>query len=71
MTSATIDILLTAIVGFLLVDQHNRNLFRRLDRLDDTSIRQTKEFETTLPAYKEDPNVQALEAGRRSALKDR
>ena len=64
-------ILLTAIVGVLLVDQHNRNLFRRLDRLDDTSIRQTKEFETTLPAYKEDPNVQALEAGRRSALKDR
>ena len=62
---------LATIVGVLLVDQHNRNMFRGLGRPDDTSIRQIKEFESTLPAFKKDPIIQALEAGRRRALKDR
>lgn len=56
---------LATIVGVLLVDQHDKNCFRRLGRPDDTSIRQIKEFESTLPAFEKDPIIQALEAGRR------
>jgi len=62
---------LATIIGVLLVDQHNRNMFRRLGRPDDTSIRQIKDFESTLPAFEEDPIVRALKAGRKRALKDR
>ena len=60
---------LTAIVDVLLIDQNNLDMFRRLGRPDDTSIRQIKDFESTLPAFEKDTIILALEAGRRRAFK--
>lgn len=55
---------LAAIVGVLLIYQHDRNLFRRLDRPDNGTIQQIDAFETTLPAHEDGPLVQAILAGR-------
>ena len=59
---------LAAIVGVLLIDQHDRTLVRRLGKPDEDTVREIDTFESTLPAHEDDPIVQALWAGRRRAL---
>lgn len=59
---------LAAIVGILLVDQHDWNLIRGLSKPDESTVREIAEFESTLPPYNEDPSVLALQEGRRRAL---
>ncbi len=56
-----------AVAGFLLIDQHNWNLFRRLGKPNNNTIQQIDAFEATLPAHEDDPLVRALSAGRRRA----
>ncbi len=56
-----------AVAGVLLIDQHNRKLFRQLGKPDNDTIQQIDAFEATLPAHEDDPTVQALLAGRRRA----
>lgn len=58
---------ITAIAGILLIDQHNRTLFRRLDKVDEDSIREINAFEAALPAHEDDPLVKALRAARERA----
>ena len=54
-----------AVVGVLLIDQHNRTQFRSLGKLDDDTIKEISAFEATLPAHEEDPLVKALLAARK------
>lgn len=56
---------ISAVAGVLLIDQHNRNLFRRLDGIDDSAVREIDDFEETLPVHEDDPLVTTLLAGRR------
>ena len=56
---------LAAVVGVLLIYQHNRNLFRRLGRLSNDTIQQIDDFETTLPPIKDHPLARAILAAWR------
>ena len=55
---------ISAVAGVLLIDQHKRNLLRRLDRIHDRTLREIDAFEETLPAHEDSPLVKALLAGR-------
>ena len=59
---------LAVIVGVLVVDQHDWSLIRVLGKPDESTIREIAEFESTLPPYKEDPLVLALQEARQRAL---
>ena len=59
---------LAAVAGVLLIDQHNRDLIRRLGKPDDNTFREIDAFEESLPPHEDDPVVQALSAGRQRAL---
>ncbi len=56
---------LAAVAGVLLIDQHNRKLFRRLGKPNNDIIQRIDAFGATLPPHEDDPLVQALLAGRR------
>ena len=58
---------LAAVADVLLIDQHDRNLLRRLGQPNNDTIQQIDAFETTLPAHEDDPTVQKLWAGRERA----
>ncbi len=58
---------LAAVADVLLIDQHDRNLLRRLGQPNNDTIQQIDAFEATLPAQEDDTTVQALLAARRRA----
>lgn len=60
-------ILISAVIGGLLIDPHDWNVFQRLAGIGDGCVREIAPFEKTRPAHEDDPLITALLAGKRRA----